>query len=145
VSFTGDLSELGQLAENLGRLARVPSRASAQVADEIRTDIEGEFSSESDPYGEPWEAHAETTVERWGEHNILDLSGEMKRSLDVRPMRGAGVSVTIDHPAGVHQTGWSGPQGEGPARPILPGDDFPEQWAEIVDDALEANIRSILK
>jgi hypothetical protein len=110
-----------------------PSRASAAVAKNIAAVIEDEFAGEADPYGNAWAPHADATVERWGPHPILHLSGSMHCSVDVRPMAGAGVSVTIDHPAAPHQTGWSGPQGSGPARPILPAGSMPQRWREAIE------------
>jgi hypothetical protein len=57
-------------------------------------------------------------------------------------MRGAGVAITIDHPALPHQTGWSGPVGDGPARPILPqGSKLPEAWVDIIDEEIEREFR----
>lgn len=136
MAWDGDISHMGQLARNIGRLASVPSRASRRVARELESLIQDEFEHEADPYGNAWQPHADATIERWGEHPILDLSGDMRRSLDVQPMRGAGVSITIDHPAEDHQTGWSGPQGEGPARPILPSGPMPPLWEEAIEAAV---------
>lgn len=135
--FSGDIDDLGRLADNLGKLAAVPSRASAAVADNLEEVILEQFAAQADPYGNPWAEHAESTVERWGEHAILDLTGEMIGTLEVAPMPGAGVSVSIDMPAGAHQTGWDGPQGSGPARPILPQGPFPATWRAAVDEALD--------
>jgi len=132
---------MGELAERIADLARVPSRASAAVAKSIDDLIQDEFGSASDPYGEPWEEHADATVERWGPHPILQLTQDMRSSVDVKPMRGAGVSITIAHPAAPHQTGWSGPQGDGPARPILPGGPMPASWREAIDNAVGAEVR----
>lgn len=136
MGFTIDLAAMGRLEENIGKLAGVPSRASARVARDIGNAIDGQFGSATDPYGRPWKPHAPATEERWGAHPVLQLTQAMRSSVDVRPMAGAGVSITIDHPAGVHQTGWSGPQGSGPARPILPGEAMPPKWTEAIEAAV---------
>ena len=143
MTWSGDISRMGQLAANVGRLAQVPSRASKRAAVEIRALIEEEFDAEADPYGNAWKPHAPATVERWGEHPILRLSGDMRASLHVAPRRGAGVSVSIDHPSEDHQTGWSGPQGAGPARPILPSNRFPARWKEAIEVAVNETIREV--
>lgn len=141
MTWTGDISRMGRLAENIGRLAGVPSRASARVANDIAEVVEEEFQTGTDPYGNAWKPHAPATVERWGEHPLLDLTGTMRGSVDVRPMSGAGVSLTIDHPAAPHQTGWEGEQGSGPARPVLPGRAFPASWRDAINDAVDAEVR----
>jgi hypothetical protein len=136
---------MGQLARNLRKLATVPARAARTVAKDIAALIDDQFQHQADPYGNAWKPHAPATVERWGEHPILDLSGEMRRSVAVRPMVGAGVSVTIDHPSEDHQTGWDGPQGKGPARPILPGGTMPAQWRERIDGALDSLVKDSMR
>lgn len=143
--WTGDISAMGRLADNLAELAEVPSRASKKVSENIADLIEAEFASQSDPYGNPWEDHADATIERHGPHPILSLSGAMRSTVHVAPMAGAGVSVTIDHPSEDHQTGWSGPQGRGPARPILPSGDLPDSWALAIDEAVDSEVRSTLR
>ncbi len=145
MGWDGDISKMGQLARNLGKLATVPARASKAVAKGIAELIAEEFQHEADPYGNAWRPHAPATVERWGEHPILDLSGSMIRSVDVSPMAGAGVSITIDHPAAPHQTGWSGKQGKGPARPILPNATMPAQWRERIDAACDSLVRDTMR
>lgn len=145
MAWNGDISKMGQLARNVGKLASVPARASARVAKDIAALIAEEFQHQADPYGNAWKAHAPATVERWGEHPILDLSGEMRRSVDVRPMSGAGVSVTIDHPSEDHQTGWSGRQGKGPARPILPSGPMPGRWREAINAALNSLVKETMR
>jgi hypothetical protein len=132
MGWTGDISRMGRLADRVRDLAKVPSRAAAPVAKAIKGLIAEEFEAQADPYGNAWQPHADATVERWGEHPILDLTGNMRGGIDVSPMRPAGVAVTIPHPGAPHQTGWSGPQGSGPARPILPGGTMPARWREAI-------------
>ena len=141
MGWDGDISRMGKLADRIADLASVPSRAARRVSDEIAGLIEEEFGAQADPYGTPWEPHAEATVQRWGPHPILQLTQEMRSSVDVRPMAGAGVSITIDHPAAPHQTGWDGPQGSGPARPMLPSGDMPPKWRETIAAAVGAEVR----
>jgi hypothetical protein len=137
MGWTGDISRMGDLAKRIKDLAKVPSRAAAQASENVAELVEEEFRDQADPYGNAWKPHAPATVERWGEHPILDLTGAMRESVVVRPMAGAGISITLDHPAAPHQTGWSGSQGSGPARPILPARAMPPRWREAIESAVE--------
>ncbi len=132
LSWSGDISKMGQLAANVAKLAAVPARASKRVAKEIEALIEEEFDHECDPYGNAWKPLADSTVEKKGFTTVLEDSRAMRDSLSVTPRRGAGVSITIDHPSEDHQTGWSGSQGAGPARPILPGGRMPARWNQAI-------------
>lgn len=131
MGFTGDIAELGKLVDNLGRLASVPSQVAADASERIAGLIAQEFEAQADPYGDAWADHTEGTVKRWGEHEILDLSGGMRGSVDVRPMRGAGIAITIDDVAGFHQGGTV----DMVARPVLPSDDMPPLWEEALEAA----------
>ena len=142
--WDGDISKMGRLAENIGKLARISSQISTVVSYKIRQLIDDEFIAQCDPYGGAWEPLAQSTIEREGPHPILELSGSMHRSLEVLPMGGAGVSVYISHPGEDHQTGWSGTQGEGPARPVLPSGPLPPLWKEAIDDAVSERIISTM-
>lgn len=145
MAWNGDISKMGQLAANIGRLASVPARASKRVAKEIARLVGEEFDAQADPYGRAWKPHMAVTEKRWGMHPILDLTGEMRRSVHVKPLSGAGVGITIDHPGEDHQTGWDGPQGSGPARPVLPGGRLPAQWREAIDAAVGTTIRETMR
>lgn len=141
MGWSGDISKMGQLAQRVADLATVPSRASRRVATEIAGLIEEEFQAETDPYGNAWRPHAPATIARWGEHPILHLSGAMHGGIRVAPMTGAGISITVPHPGAPHQTGWQGPQGSGPARPILPSGKMPSRWAGAIKAAIADEIR----
>lgn len=143
MTWDGDLSRMGQLEANLARLASVPARAAKRVAEGIYDEIESEFAEGHDPYGREWQPLAEVTLAKRSqttEPPLTDL-GKMRESLAVRPLRGSGVAITIDHPAAPHQTGWTSAQGSGPARPILPSLRMPVAWREIIDDAVKAEVR----
>lgn len=145
MTWNGDISHMGKLSENLAKLARVPSQASARVAEGIATLIEHEFDSGTDPYGRKWKPLAPATIAKGRTPPPLTDTGAMRGSVSVRPMPSAGVSLTIDHPAAPHQTGWSGTQGKGPARPILPGRRMPEQWAEVIRAAIDERVREAMR
>lgn len=112
---------------SLRQLASVPARVSADAAPVVTDLIAQQFTDGVDPYGEPWEPHAEATVKRWGEHPILDLSGRMK-SVSVAPLSGAGIGVSLgaDY-SRFHQTGTK----TMPARRILPDNrGLPATWVQ---------------
>lgn len=133
----GDLSAMGHLIDRLHDLANVPSRAAKRISEGISEAIQHEFDAGEDPYGRPWKRLAQTTLDTGRTPPPLTDTRGMRDSLDVRPLRGAGVGITIAHPAGPHQTGWSGPQGSGPARPILPNRaTMPIAWDEVIEAAV---------
>lgn len=141
MSWDGDISKMGRLATNVARLSRVPAVASRAVSDDLADAIEAEFHVGVDPYGEAWVPLAEATLAKGRTPPPLTDTGAMRRSTQVRPMPSAGVSITIPHPAQCHQTGWHGPRGDGPPRPVLPGRKFPALWAVIIDEAIEAAVK----
>lgn len=105
--------------------------------------MQAEFDDGVDPYGDPWEPLADATTDRGRTPPPLTDTGAMRGSLSVRPMRGAGVQITIDHPAAPHQTGWSGPQGSGPARPILPArGELPIAWQDLIAEEIDRDVRA---
>ena len=139
--WDGDMTAMGRLAEHVGRLTRVPSRAAVPVAEGLFALLYEEFETGTDPYGEPWQELTEYTLAKRSQTTEPPLTdyGEMKDSLSVDALPGAGVAITIgtpDKPAAPHQTGWAGPQGTGPARPILPMAAFPKAWNKVVSDAV---------
>ena len=142
MTWDGDISGMGQLAERVADLAEVPARVAAKVAPEIEGLIGGEFDAGVDPYGAAWEPLAEATLDKGRAPPPLTDTGAMRASVAVRPLAGAGVGVTIDHPAAPHQTGWSGKQGTGPARPILPErSELPPDWQDVISEAVEREYR----
>jgi hypothetical protein len=141
MTWTGDISKMGKLVDRLGDLARVPSRIAAKASVAVADLIEAEFAAGDDPYGDPWAPLAESTVARGRTPPPLTDEGDMRESVVVRPMRGSGIAITIDHPAAPHQTGWSGPRGDGPARPILPArSTLPESWKTAINGVARKEI-----
>jgi phage gpG-like protein len=146
MGWDGDISRMGKLADNLGKLAAVPSRVARPVAKAIHEDIEDSFDRGVDPYGEAWEELKQSTIDKGRSPPPLTDTWKMRKSCQVFPTSGGGIQITIDHPAQVHQTG-----GENPARnwsmaarPILPGRGFPEQWKNIIDDAIAEEINGTM-
>jgi hypothetical protein len=145
VIWDGDISAMGQLADRARDLARVPALASLEVAKEIAGLIEDEFASGTDPYGHAWQELAESTRARGRHDPPLTDTHAMRDSVNVYARSdGRGVALTIDHPAAPHQTGWDGPQGSGPARPVLPAHGMPATWAEAIKVATDRAIDEVL-
>ena len=143
MSWSGDISQMGQLAERVADLAGVPSRAAAKVAHEIERLIVEEFDQGADPYGTAWKPLAQATLDQGRTPPPLTDTRAMRDSLRVKPLARAGVGITIAHPAAPHQTGWHGKQGSGPARPILPAREMPPLWAEVIESAVDAEFRKV--
>jgi phage gpG-like protein len=142
MGLEGDIGQLTRLGERLAELAEVPSRTARAASEAIEAEIQDEFDQGHDPYEEPWKPLAPATVARGRSAPPLTDTGAMRDSLRVKPLAGAGIGVTIDHPAGPHQTGWEGRQGSGPARPILPArGELPDAWIEILERTAEAEFR----
>lgn len=147
MGWDGDISRMGRLAENIGKLARVPSRASKRVAVELEEQIRHQFDTGTDPYGNTYKPLTEYTLSKRTQTSEPPLTdtGTMRGTLRVEPMAAAGVSITIDHPSEDHQTGWGGPQGSGPARPILPSGPMPASWQDKIDTAIRELIEDSLR
>jgi phage gpG-like protein len=142
MGWDGDLAPMGQLVENLGKLARVPAQAARPVSDRLEAMIQEQFDLGVDPYGKEWADLAEATKEKGREWPPLTDKGDMRRSAHVAPMSGTGVAIAIDHPAQVHQTGGHDPKRgwSMPARPVLPGGSFPASWRDAIDDIVADEI-----
>jgi hypothetical protein len=144
MGWDGDISQMGHLADRLADLAEVPSRAAKRVSGELGSLLQEEFDQGHDPYGDPWSPLELATLAKRSQTTYPPLTdtAKMRRSLQVKPMRGAGVSITIAHPAAPHQTGWSGPQGSGPARPILPArGELPADWIDVIESGIVREAR----
>lgn len=140
MTWNGDIAAMGALAARAADLANVPERASFRVAVDIEQLIEEEFTAGTDPYGHAWRGLAPSTQARGRTDPPLTDSGAMRSSVSVFARMGGGIAITIDHPAAPHQTGWSGPVGSGPARPILPDRGMPATWREAIDTAVDEEV-----
>jgi phage gpG-like protein len=133
--FTGDLSGIQALQARLRELQQVPSQAASEASEEIQELIEAEFDSGHDPYGNPWVPLRPATLARGRRPPPLTDTGAMRDSVNVQPMAGAGIGITIGTEyAPYHQYGTSRME----ARPMLPdGDEMPESWVEAVSTACD--------
>jgi hypothetical protein len=142
MGFIGDLSGLKNLAELVASMASIPSRISRRVSEELVPLIEKQFEDGVDPYGNAWEPLSEATVSKGRSPPPLTETGAMRDSLSIKPLQSSGISVTLDHPALPHQTGWQGSQGTGPARPILPiNGELPPEWGAMIERITSEEMR----
>jgi hypothetical protein len=118
----------------LRELAKVPSQVAADASVSIAAEIEAQFDAGLDPYGQPWVGLSEATLGKGRFPPPLTDSGAMRGTVTVRPMPGAGISVTVDDPAVHHQYGTR----DMPARPILPNAGMPDTWQRAIAEATEA-------
>lgn len=144
MTWEGDLSRMSALAERIEDMARIPSRVAGIVSRQISDAIQREFDDGEDPYGDAWEPLAEATLERGREAPPLTDTALLRGSIKVAPLPGAGVGIRVGAPyAAPHQTGWSGPQGDGPKRAILPDrGELPDEWTDILSLAMQREFRS---
>lgn len=134
----GDIGAMGDLADRLGELAQVPSRAARDAADGINAALEEQFESGVDPYGEAWAPLAERTLLKHGEPPLTE-TGDMRDGTMAKPSRGAGIEITVPFPGGIHQTGAKRGAWVMPARKILPeGAELPGPWKDAIDEAVAA-------
>lgn len=140
--LTGDFARLQSTIRGLRALASVPARAAAAASVEIKSEIEKSFSSNTDPYGKPWPAHAPATVRRWGRHPLLRLTGAGLASIDVRPQRGSGIAISVDSDGLMYAQ--SGTSNE-PRRRWLPDDRMPRTWRLALERAVTAQVRGAIR
>lgn len=133
MALSGDFAGLGQLARNVERLARVPSRAAALAAPGIAREIAGEFAAGRDPYGRAWAPLRPSTQARGRRPPPLTDTGKMRAGVDVRPLPGAGIAITFadEIPAYFHNRGTR----KMVRREILPVSAFPARWARVLERA----------
>lgn len=124
------------VAKAIRSLAHVPSRASRGASDAIARLIDLQFQTGTDPYGDPWKALKQSTIKKKG-HNLIGIdSSDMRDGIDVRPMRGAGVQITIDAEYAAYFQ---------KRRPILPTRGLPRTWQRAITDALTTEASGALE
>ena len=134
------MSGFAALADLLGELSTVPSRAAAEASAEINDLLHEQFETGTDPYGKPWRELAPATIAKGRQPPPLFDTGEMASGTGARPAQGAGIELNVPFPGGAHQFGsrnvpW---RTRNPARPILPdGDELPPAWERAIEKAVD--------
>jgi hypothetical protein len=118
-------------------LARVPSKVARKVAHEIDLEIQRCFDRGVDPYGRPWAPLAPATLRKGRTPPPLTDTWKGRASVEVKPMRGAGVAITVGTPyMKYHQSGASKGNWRLPIRMFLPTNVLPKAWRKIYVEAL---------
>jgi hypothetical protein len=127
--------EMQRIASAIRALTHVPSRASRGAATTIGRLIDRQFETGTDPYGRRWKALKPSTIKRKGHAQIGVDSHRMRDSIDVRPMSGAGVQITVgpDYAAYFAKR-----------RPLFPTHGLPRAWRNAVTDALTQEAKATL-
>lgn len=141
----GSLAGMRSLAGNIRKLAGVPSQAAKQAAEDIEDSIREQFANGNDPYGNPWKPLSAATRLKPRVGGILVRTGAGEGSVAVRPMRGAGISVTLADYFAFHQTGFRNGSARVPARQVLPWKAMPDTWQRAIADACEGAFERQLK
>lgn len=140
MGFSGNMSGLGQLERNIGRLASVPSRVAGPASASIASLIQHQFDTGTDPYGRPWAPLRPATLRRGRHAPPLTDTGKMRHGITVAPAQGAGIAVSFADPvpAGFHQEGTT----KMVARKILPEGTLPATWNAAIATAASGAVRA---
>jgi hypothetical protein len=142
MALTGDWARLQATTRGLRKLATIPAALATASAIAIKEQIDQSFERNADPYGNVWAEHASATIRRWGAHPLLRLTGRGKDQIVVRPLPGAGVSVTSPSEGLAFSQGGTVNQ---PARRFLPTDQFPKTWRAALERAAESKFKEALR
>lgn len=136
-AWSGDIGALGRLAQNIGRLASVPSRASVDASRGIARQIDQQFARGVDPYGKAWKRLAPSTIAKGRRPPPMTDTGDLRNGADVRPRSGAGIDVTFSVPyLGFHQ-GAGSPRANVPPRHVLPEGPLPPAWEKVIAQSVD--------
>lgn len=134
MTLKGDFAGLGKLEANLRRLSEVPSQAAREAATSIQALIEQEYATGKDSTGRPWAPLRPATLAKGRTPPPLTATRAMRETTEVKPMAGAGVSVTFEEDyASYHHTGTKNMV----ARPVAPTGAFPKAWGDAIDSAVQ--------
>lgn len=140
--ITGDWARLQATVRGLRKLAAVPAHVSADGAIAIKAEIERSFDTATDPYGKRWDPLTPATIKRWGKHPILQLTGDGRASIQVKPLPGAGISVDSPSLGLAFSQGGTVNQA---VRRFLPVDQFPATWRKALDASAERRCKEAMR
>ncbi len=124
------------LADRLAQLAGLPSRITAAVADGINAELEEQFASGVNAYGNPWAPLLPQTVRRkGGDSRILLRTDALAAATAAHPSGGAGITIQSLDYGKFHQSGTK----HMVARKILPdGKALPPSWQAVIAECAKA-------
>jgi hypothetical protein len=126
------MGSFANLQAMIGKLSRVPSQVARGASDGISAAIQAEFDAGTDPFGDEWAPLEPVTIDKGRFPPPLTDTHAMRDGIEVKPLRGAGISVTIPDPGVHHQYGTKYMV----ARPIFP-DRMPDTWQRAIADSAE--------
>lgn len=129
-----------QFSAALRKLARVPAQVAPEVAKGIRKQIDRDFNAGRDPYGNKWQALAESTLARGRHEPPLTDTRAGRKSIKVFPMQGAGVAITVGTDYMWRHQGGNGP----PVRRFIPIGTLPKTYQAVWQKALDRQVRRTL-
>ena len=128
------MADFADLQRVIRALAKVPSAVASDASESIDGLIRDQFAAGVDPYGEAWADLADATKAKGRSPPPLTDTGEMLGGIEVRPLQGAGISVTVPDPGVHHQYGTANM----PQRAIYPNHGMPDTWQRAIADAADA-------
>jgi hypothetical protein len=122
------------VARALRELVHVPAKASLGASDSIAKLIDQQFDTGTDPYGRAWKPLKASTIKRKGHARIGVDSGAMQRGIDVRPMSGAGVQISVDEDYAPYFSR---------RRALFPNKGLPATWRAAIASALAESASAV--
>lgn len=139
-------------------MAKVQSRASAEISRELSNEIQKRMDASQDPYGKAWPLRSN------GKRTKLKDSGRGRASIAVRPTSGAGLRITVavlymiyhqfggkSHLRGHRKNpdfGRDADRSRGrnkpPTRSFIPFDRMPPRWEKIIQRAVTNAAKRVL-
>lgn len=140
-------------------MARLQSRASAEVSRKLKAEIERRMNASQDQNGKPWRPRSD------GSRTRLKRSGKGRASILVYATSGAGLRITVGilymiyhqfggkshlrghrkHPDFGRDADRSAGRNRPPTRSFLPFDRVPKEWQRIMQQAIENAARRVLR
>ncbi len=112
-------------------LAEVPSRATKTAAPLLLARWRADWRAGKDPHGRAWAPLAPATINKGRTPPPMIETGGTLASAAVRPMRGAGLAITVGGFASLHMRA----NRHRPARPTVPTAGVPSSWRAIIAKA----------
>ena len=116
--ISGNFDGLADASTKIGALEGLPEKIADALPAEFAPLLDEQFSTGLDPYGDPWAPLAPSTIAMGRSPPPLTDTGIMHASASITSS-GAVVTMTVDDPAGFHQTGTK----HMPTREVLPSDE----------------------
>ena len=131
------------LADRLDQLAAIPARISKPVAEAIDADLQEQFASGVNAYGNAWKPLLPQTVRRKkGDTRILRRTDALSAATHAIAKDEGGIEIVSATPGDFHQSGTK----HMVARKILPdGSALPKKWQEAIASAYHDEFEKVVK